>query len=772
MAHSNTTDTNTLAETCDNKFEFDVASVSFAPDVSHLPLNQNIEFSKDTTDKEPVQLTIPRPGLLPERPLSLSEFIDIFYKSDKIGNCSQICYPLIDITSSTKKLLIPALCDKKSLESILKDQNGDVWCDITLKSFGRSPWWQSVELSTAMATAISELNCRHNVFCKKISNILRRGEKNGDMNENKFRTKLPDYNDLFRDGDDDTNRIPNLSDLVIYLDAWCGVLSVARQLGYLPKPPKNKVPLTSVCYDTNWETKCCDRTPLFKDEVWDLVPELCENIKNIKELEDSGIKCNKYTFLHWNDNAPNGGNCQGGFTTKINCNESDLKTMTTRKFKDEITNDDGEAVEENADMVDEPNEMEGGGENGEMGGGVEGGENVVIKNFKMVMEDVEDEGTQRLQNPTGHKHVSGLLKLIQMGLLDWNGCLAGRDDESGEDKDEDEIEEDLKNWKSWFIDLQGEETCNYDYDSSHIVPPDRSDDAKPNRLSTMSIAFLLKLATMKFASNDDFKNMLCINNFKNEDNSCYDYSQTLKEYFNPINEDNNKLINNCKYYNPCKRMNIKKNIIKSNSNLKHSLLRLCGGCALTKDELLTTISDYIVRDMNAPGGGVNSIVNAKFNINYCKQDNGIENVVMYDANILIDLGIYVALAAVCKDKNSVEKVIKYVFSNPSNDILGTIADTLLVELQTTYPSCYPAGFSRTQITEYGAKIYENVLAGYGNDPYDSRSIEDGGVRDRNAPDLTKRLLTSNKLLSCFKSSTNPRSVTLNKNINEDCVDCN
>ena len=753
MAHSNTTDTNTLAETCDNKFEFDVASVSFAPDVSHLPLNQNIEFSKDTTDKEPIQLTIPRPGLIPERPLSLSEFIDIFYKSDKIGNCSQICYPLIDITSSTKKLLIPALCDKKSLESILKDQNGDVWCDITLKSFGRSPWWQSVELSTAMASAISELNCRHNVFCKKISNILRKGVNEGEDN---FRTKLPDYNDLFRDGQDDTSRIPNLSDLIIYLDAWCGVLSVARQLGYVPKPPKNKVPLTSVCYETDWQSKCCDRTPLFKDEVWDLVPELCENIKNIKELEDSGVKCNKYTFLHWNDNAPNGGNCQGGFTTKINCGKPDLETKTTRKFKDEITNEDGEAVEEDANVCDEHVE-----------------EDVVVKNFKVaVMEMEHDDGTQRIQNPTGYKHISGLLKLIQMGLLDWNGCLAGRDADAEEGGEDDEIAEDLKNWKKWFIDLQGEETCNYDYDSSHVVPPDRSDDAKPTRKSTMSIAFLLKLATMKFASNDDFKNMLCINNFKNKDESCYDYSQTLKEYFNPISDDNNKLINNCKYYNPCKRMNIKKNIIKSNSNLKHSLLRLCGGCALTKDELLTTISDYIVRDMNAPGGGVNSIVNAKFNINYCKQENGIENVVMYDANILIDLGIYVALASVCKDKKSVEQVIKYVFTNPSNDILGTIADTLLVELQTTYPSCYPPGFSRTQITEYGAKIYENVLAGYGNNPYDVSGKDNGGPRDRNAPDLTKRLLTSNKLLNCFKSSSNPQLITLNKNIKQDCTDCN
>ena len=32
------TDTNIQAETCDNNFEFDIASVTFAPDISSLPL--------------------------------------------------------------------------------------------------------------------------------------------------------------------------------------------------------------------------------------------------------------------------------------------------------------------------------------------------------------------------------------------------------------------------------------------------------------------------------------------------------------------------------------------------------------------------------------------------------------------------------------------------------------------------------------------------------------------------------------------------------------
>jgi hypothetical protein len=270
---------------------------------------------------------------------------------------------------------------------------------------------------------------------------------------------------------------------------------------------------------------------------------------------------------------------------------------------------------------------------------------------------------------------------------------------------------------------------------------------------------------MKFSSNDQFKKLLSINTFKNVDDTCYDYSQTLTEYFNPVSDDTNKLVNNCKYYNPCKRMNVKKNIIKSSKNLKQAILRMCG-CALTKDELLTTLSDYIIRDMDAPGGGINNIVNAKFNINYCKQGNGIENVVMYDANVNIDLGVYVALASSCKDKESVEKVLKYVFNNPKDDILACVAESLLVELQSSHPSCYPAGFNQTQITEYGAQVYENVLASGvdGVDPVD-------GATKANTPNLNKTLLTSNKFMDCFK--TKPLCLAQKKDTTtqKDCVNC-
>jgi hypothetical protein len=693
------TDTNTLTESCDNKFEFDIASVSFSPDISDSPLSNEIDYSEDSTDKEPTQLKIQTPGYSKSRPLSLSEFIDIFYKKNKIGYCSDICYSLIDITNSTKSLLIPALCDVDNLNDIVKKENGKVWCDITLKSFGRSPWWQTVELSTAMASAIAELNCVHGLFCKKISSIMRVKTTNG----NELRNLLPDWDDVkpTSPGMTPENKIPNLNDLIMYLDAWCGVLSIARQLGYLPKPPKNKASLVSVCHNHNYIDRCCNRKDLFKEELWDLVPEFCENIKNIKMLEKDGINSCNYTFLHWNDDAENGDNTtevdDGGFTTFINCEEGDLDTKVTKT--------------EFSDMI---------------------------------------------ANPTGYKQVSGLLKLIEMGLLDWNGCLSARDDENC--NKEEEIKEDLNDWRKWFIDLQGGDevsNCGYDYDSSQIIPPDNT---KTNRKNTMAIAFLLKLSTLKLCSNEDFKNMMCINNFKNKDNTCYNYSQTLSQYFNPVSDDKNKLVNNCKYYNPCKRMNIKKNIIKSNNSLKHSLLRLCG-CALTKEELLTTISEYIVRDMESPGG-INNIINAKFNINYCKQGNGIENVVMYDSNVNIDLGVYVALASSCKDKDSVDKVLKYVFNNPSNDILGSVAESLLYELQTTYPACYPAGFNKTQITEYGAQVYENVLAGSGGSSYDA-------TKGHNAPNLSKSLLTSNKFIHCFK----PNKPCLNNNLTNKCNSC-
>lgn len=718
MAHSgNITDTNTVTETCDNKFEFDVASVSFAPDVSHLPLSENIDYSNDSTDKEPIQLKIESPGYCPDRPLSLSEFIDIFYKGNKIGQCSDICYPLIDITNSTKSLLIPALCDAEKLNDLVKQQNGNVWCDITLKSFGRSPWWQTIELSTSMAGAIAELNCRHNIFCKKIATIMRKGTWDGTGNAtgNEFRNKLPDWDDVDGSvkGSGFTNKIPSLADLIQYLDSWCGVLSIARQLGYIPKAPRNKVPLSTICHPVSYESNCCNRECLFKDELYDLVPELCENIKNIKALDSlKDFSCDKYTFLHWNDDAPNADagatTDDGGFTTRVNCGEAPKN---------------------------------GGSKSSRKTAG----------------------GEERFANPTGYKHVSGLLKLIEMGLLDWNGCLAGRDDEDA-NKDQ-EVKDDLESWKKWFVELQGEETCGYDYDSSHIIPPN-SDDADPKRKNTMGIAFLLKLATMKFASNSQFKNILCVNKLKNtDDDSFYDYSQTLNEYFNPVSDDKNKLVNNCKFYNPCKRMNIKKNIIKSNKHLKHSILRLCG-CSLTKEELLTTLSDYIVRDMDAPGGGINKVINAKFNMNYCREGNGIENVVMYDINVNIDLGVYVTLASACKDKDSVDKVLKYIFNNPNDDILGSVAETLLVELQTSYPSCYPGGFNQTQITEYGAQIYENVLAsGPGGIPDNDAS------KGRNAPNLSKTLLSSNKFFDCFKTKPLCLAKPKTSGKQQDCINC-
>ena len=120
------------------------------------------------------------------------------------------------------------------------------------------------------------------------------------------------------------------------------------------------------------------------------------------------------------------------------------------------------------------------------------------------------------------------------------------------------------------------------------------------------------------------------------------------KFFSSHTTDTRNLLNNCNYYDPCKRLKIKKNIMKSNKDLKMSVVRLCG-CSLNKDELLQTVSDYIVRDSANKYSGLNNIINAKININFCRQNNGIESVVMYDANIKIDLGVYVSLASMCKD---------------------------------------------------------------------------------------------------------------------------
>ena len=674
----------------------------------------------------PIQLNIPSPGNCPERPLALSEFLDLFYKHDTLGNCSEITYPLIDITNSTKQLLIPALCDKSSLDDIVKDQDGDVWCDITLKSFGRSPWWQTIELSTTMASAIAELNCRHNTFCRKVANIMREDtwSDNGvKYNKDTIRTSLPDFSDIdgtFQPDESSTaninhhrNKIPNLCDLESYLDAWCGVLRIARSLGYYPKPPKNLVPLTNVSWDSDISNKCCEPLNLFKNEVWDLVPELCENIKNIKKLETdhNGFRA-QHSFLHYNNGVslnPNGEDPTRGFTNKINSCEPD----GNESLAYDRQGTSNWAV--SADMHRNEHNFEDNGE--------------------------------RHANPTGYKHVSGFLKLIQMGLFDWSGCLAGRDDyddisPSPDDIDR-EVREDMADWNEWFVDLKAEGDCAYDYDSSHVIPPNSGNDGNTTQ-GNLKVAFLLKLSTLKFCSANSFKNMLSMENFIIEEtNKCYDYTDTLKRYFSTSSEDPTILINNCNYYNPCKRMVIKKNILKSNKSLKNSLLRLCG-CSLTKEELLTTISDFIIRDMNEDSG-VNNIISAKMNINYCKKNNGMESMVMYDANIKIDIGVYASLASICKDKESVDRVLKYVFNNPSNDVLSSVADSLLVNLQTMYPSCYPSGYNKTQVSNYGMEVYKNVLAGSGSDPYDLSNKKRG-------PDLSSRLLTHNKFMDCFNQS--------------------
>jgi hypothetical protein len=238
---------------------------------------------------------------------------------------------------------------------------------------------------------------------------------------------------------------------------------------------------------------------------------------------------------------------------------------------------------------------------------------------------------------------------------------------------------------------------------------------------------------------------------KNTDGSSYDYSQTLCEYFKHVC-DNKQLVNNSRYYNPCKRMNVKKNIIKSNKELKHSILRLCS-CSLTKDELLTTLSDYIIRDVNSSGSGVNNVVNAKFNINYCREGNGIENVVMYDANVNIDLGVYVSLASTCKDRESVERVLKYVFNNPNDDVLGTVAESLLVQLKSSHPNCYPDDLDQTRVSEYGVKLYNKVLG------------------HTTTSSLNNTLLTSNKFIECFKKNPLCLAVPNNSEVQPPCREC-
>lgn len=913
MAYSvNTTDTNLADGTaCDNKFEFDVATVTFAPDISSSPLSNNVEFSKDSTEKEPIQLKIQTPGYCPERPLSLSEFIDVFYKSNNIGQCSNICYPLIDVTNSTKRLLIPALCNAEKLNEIISQQNGDVWCDITLKSFGRSPWWQTIEYSTAMASAIAELKCQQIEFCEKVSHI----------------NWLTNVTCLASTGHVEDGSLPSLNDLVNYLEAWCGVLSIARQLGYVPKCPKNKVSLKNVCHPKSNENKCCNRDALFKDELWDIVPELCENIRNIQEL---GTTCclDNLTFIHWDSNSehctdPEGvfpnrccveldkgrlaflesedavaGNYQsvpslaenpekprldylsttanklvvevGEIKKEANARVTELehwlveaeKTTVSDGYKAALAylitrhkevvavadvflfdifpgNNDGalrvkiteltaklDDIEDNAAAVEaavatavadvakaEKNLEKKEKDSAEATGPVakaaaeEAVANavVVLKNKREILaakrQAIEEENNevkkdlrvinrntltlntqyeavftkvaeadaeeQRLRQPgvnfalwldpnssmkdstgsyttkinceelpcvtgdhiniTGYKHVSGLLKLIQLGVVDWDeivdadhGC-GNAQLEAGGRKMPAHTEEERENMVEHCVNAEWFECI---------------EQSKKNN----DIKFLLKLSTMKFGSNDQFKELLCVNSFKNSDDSSYNYSQTLSEFFKPQCENNNRIVNNSKYYNPCKRMNVKKNIIKSNNELKKSLLRLCG-CSLTKDELLTTISDYIVRDSGSCQ--TNNIVNAKFNINYCRENNGIENVVMYDANVNIDLGIYVSLASCCKDKESVEKVLKYIFNTPNDDVLGKVAESLLVELRSSHPDCYE---NKNSVTKYGRLVYKNVL----ND---------------------KKIFSSTKFMECFKPSSPCLAVLKDTRIQPPCNSC-
>ena len=103
------TDTNELLNSCENGFEFDMGSITFCADLSACPVSNNVEFSKSNSKEGPVQLVVPMPGDNGSRPLSLSEFVDIFYRNKHLGYCKELCYPLIDLSNSTKNLLLPAL---------------------------------------------------------------------------------------------------------------------------------------------------------------------------------------------------------------------------------------------------------------------------------------------------------------------------------------------------------------------------------------------------------------------------------------------------------------------------------------------------------------------------------------------------------------------------------------------------------------------------------------------------------------------------------------
>ena len=271
---TNITDTNRLTETCDTRFEFDIASVNFCPDVSSSPLSSNIEISNESITDSPVQLNVPGPGLEPQRPLALSEFIDIFYKNDSLGSCTNIKYSLIDISNASRQLLLPTLCGSKESTDVMN--NTSLWHEITLRSFGRSPWWQSVELSSAMAKAISELVCRQNSFCERMGNVYR---KNSNMRA-----------DLIGDSEIDKKNIPSYIDLVEYYDAWCSVLSIAKSLGYLPERPKNLVSTRDVISSSDFKQQCCENTKLFSNNSIDLQSILCENIKEIMKADTDNSK--------------------------------------------------------------------------------------------------------------------------------------------------------------------------------------------------------------------------------------------------------------------------------------------------------------------------------------------------------------------------------------------------------------------------------------------------------------------------------------------------
>lgn len=651
---TNITDTNRLTETCDTRFEFDIASVNFCPDISSLPLSSNIEISNESITDSPVQLNVPGPGLEPQRPLALSEFIDIFYKNDSLGSCTNIKYSLIDISNASRQLLLPTLCGSKESTDVMN--NTSLWHEITLRSFGRSPWWQSVELSSAMAKAISELVCRQNSFCQCLGNVYR--NKQGSMLD-----VLVDQND----SPGDKERIPSYKDLVEYYDAWCSVLSIAKSLGYLPERPKNLASTRDVISSTDFKQQCCENTKLFSNNSIDLQSILCENIKEIMKAHDD-----------------NGG------STQFDCRLDDVS----------------------------------------------------LCNSFLVKNDEYEYTGKFCYDDHSRKYLSGLKHLIEFGLLDWCGCLANNDVDSGGSA---ELNDDRNKFKilSEMVAGSDDGSCP-DFNYAEFPNDNHRDEMNRNLIEDNKIGFLLKLASLKFSSDCSFNNLLSMDSYTNTCDENYDYSQTLHKFFSSHTTDTRNLLNNCNYYDPCKRLKIKKNIMKSNKDLKMSVVRLCG-CSLNKDELLQTVSDYIVRDSANKYSGLNNIINAKININFCRQNNGIESVVMYDANIKIDLGVYVSLASMCKDKDSVTKVLKYVFNNPNNNVLASISESFLVDLQTDYPGCYPCGFRQTQVSELGRKIYSNVL----------NPVTGGGTNVQNAFAPQNRIgsiSAQSAFINCFRSA--------------------